>query len=109
MPHNCRLILFTLLFKPCNPRFFFFFCKFSKSPSIIIYKRNKFFPYSLILQLCKNAESLDEDEKGVCIVRLKNIAENFNDTYVGDLLMLSARKLNNHINSITPGNRCGAQ
>ena len=49
----------------------------------------------IILQLCKNAESLDEDEKGVCIVRLKNIAENFNDTYVGDLLMLSARKLNN--------------
>ena len=48
-----------------------------------------------ILQLCKNAESLDEDEKGVCIVRLKNIAKDFNDTYVGDLLMLSAKKLEN--------------
>lgn len=49
----------------------------------------------IILQLCKNAEALDEDEKGVCIVRLMNIAEDFNDTYVGDLLMLSARKLGN--------------
>ena len=49
----------------------------------------------IILQLCKNAGSLDEDEKGVCIVRLKNIAKDFNGTYVGDLLMLSARKLGN--------------
>ena len=49
----------------------------------------------IVLQLCKHADQLDRDEKAVCISRLKNIAKKFNDSYLKDMLILSAKKLEN--------------
>lgn len=49
----------------------------------------------IVLQLCKHADQLDRDEKAVCISRLKNIAKKFSDPYIKDMLLLSAKKLEN--------------
>ena len=49
----------------------------------------------IILDLCKNAEDVDKDEKEICVVRLKNLATQLQSRsqYVHDLLLLAAKKL----------------
>ena len=50
---------------------------------------------SLILDLCKNADQLDDDEREVSARRLEDVADHHfhNNEYVYDLLMLGAKKL----------------
>ena len=51
----------------------------------------------IVLDLCKHADQLDEDERKVSANRLLNIAEHYFDTdklqYIHDLLMLGAKNL----------------
>jgi len=49
----------------------------------------------IILDLCKNAEDVDDDEKTVCVARLKDVATQVQNRsqYVRDLLLLAAKKL----------------
>lgn len=51
----------------------------------------------IVLDLCKNADQLDEDERRISAERLTDIAEHYFVTdkyrYVSDLLMLGAKKL----------------
>jgi hypothetical protein len=49
----------------------------------------------IILDMCKNAEDVDNDEKSICVVRLKDVATKLQSRsqYVHDLLMLAAKKL----------------
>ena len=50
----------------------------------------------IILDLCKNADQLDEDEREVSARRLTDVAERFDNDknqYIYDLLMLGAKKL----------------
>ncbi|MBQ7711078.1 MAG: hypothetical protein IJT39_04545 [Bacteroidales bacterium] len=50
---------------------------------------------SLILDLCKNADQLDDDEREVSARRLEDVADHHfdNDQYIYDLLMLGVKKL----------------
>ena len=43
-----------------------------------------------IIDMCKNAEDVDDDEKSICVVRLKDVATKLQSRsqYVHDLLML---------------------
>ena len=49
----------------------------------------------MLLDLCKHADQLDDDEREVCAKRLQYVASQLSDRsqYVGDLLKLSAKKL----------------
>lgn len=49
----------------------------------------------ILLDLCKNAEDVDKDEKEICVARLRDVAKHLQSRsqYVYDLLMLAAKKL----------------
>lgn len=49
----------------------------------------------IILDLCKNAEDVEKDEKEICVARLRDVAKQLQSRsqYVYDLLMLGAKKL----------------
>ena len=51
----------------------------------------------LILDLCKNADPLDADEREISANRLTDVAQHYFDNdkhqYIYDLLMLGAKKL----------------
>ena len=49
----------------------------------------------IILDLCKNAEDVEKDEKEICVARLREVAKQLQSRsqYVYDLLMLGAKKL----------------
>lgn len=50
---------------------------------------------SILLDLCKNAEDLDKDERDICAARLKDVATQLQSRsqYVHDLLTLAAKRL----------------
>ena len=47
----------------------------------------------VILELCKNATPLDADERAISARRLEQVAANFKDQYIHDILILGAKKL----------------
>ena len=47
----------------------------------------------IILELCKNATPLDADERAISARRLEQVAANFKDQYIHDILILGAKKL----------------
>ena len=49
----------------------------------------------ILLDMCKNAEDVEKDEKEICAIRLKDIATKLQSRsqYVHDLLLLAAKKL----------------
>ena len=53
----------------------------------------------IILDLCKNADQLDADEREISARRLQEVADHYftsdKDQYVNDLLLLAAKKLKN--------------